>query len=119
MERLSHGMCDIKMFRFNDILKEGYWPKLRLHTGDEMPVRSNNVKLLTKHNMKEKLMIEDLEGIIREGILKGKIELVSVHSCFSIDATFFERVSKMYNIFSAMVPPLILRRVRISNTWLA
>lgn len=78
LERLAHGMCDVKMFMFHDVLKTGYWPKLRLHTGDEMPVRSNNVKVVTKNNIKETVMIEDLEGIIREGILKGKIELVSV-----------------------------------------
>ncbi|KAJ2950855.1 hypothetical protein O0L34_g5213 [Tuta absoluta] len=75
LERLAHGMCDIKMLMFNDRVKEGYWPKLRLHNGEEMPMRSKNTKILTKDTIKMKLMIEDIERIIREGIIKGKIEL--------------------------------------------
>ncbi|XP_049872716.1 basic juvenile hormone-suppressible protein 1-like [Pectinophora gossypiella] len=75
LERLARGMCDIKMLEMHETLKEGYWPKLRLHNGWEMPVRSNRVKILTKHNVKVKLLIEDLERFIREGIIKGKIEL--------------------------------------------
>lgn len=80
LERLAHGMCDIKMLMLNEPLKTGYWPRLRLHNGWEMPARSNNVKFLTQDNIKTKILLEDLEKMIREGILKGKIELVSHNS---------------------------------------
>uniref|UniRef100_A0A2A4JMW0 Methionine-rich storage protein n=1 Tax=Heliothis virescens TaxID=7102 RepID=A0A2A4JMW0_HELVI len=74
LERLSHEMCDIKAMMWNEPLKTGYWPKIRLHTGDEMPVRSNNMIVLTKENVKYKRMLDDVERIIRDGILTGKIE---------------------------------------------
>ncbi|KPJ03733.1 Basic juvenile hormone-suppressible protein 1 [Papilio xuthus] len=73
LERLSHGLCDIKMIMWNDVLKNGYWPKIRLHTGDEMPVRHNYVQLVTKENLKDKILLDDIEKIIREGILTGQI----------------------------------------------
>lgn len=78
LERLSHGMCDIKMLMWNEPLKTGYWPKIRMHNGEEMPVRRNYVNLVTKDNVKYKLLIDDLEKMLREGILKGKLELVSI-----------------------------------------
>ncbi|CAG4928700.1 unnamed protein product [Colias eurytheme] len=74
LERLSNNMCDITMVKFDDVDNHGYWPKIRLHTGDEMPVRPNNVKLVHKYNVKERLYVEDIERIIREGIVSGKIE---------------------------------------------
>ncbi|PCC98962.1 hypothetical protein CO192_12965, partial [Halopseudomonas pelagia] len=58
---------------WNDVLKTGYWPKIRLHTGDEMPVRHNYVQLVTKENLKDKILLDDIEKIIREGILTGQI----------------------------------------------
>lgn len=79
LERLSHEMCDIKPIMWNEPLKTGYWPKIRLHTGDEMPVRSNNMILVTKENLKWKRMLDDVERKLRDGILNGKIERVSVH----------------------------------------
>ncbi|XP_063826533.1 basic juvenile hormone-suppressible protein 1-like [Ostrinia nubilalis] len=75
LERLGRGMCDIRMLMWNEPLKEGYWPKIRMHNGESMPVRQNHKLLLTKYNVKEKILLEDIETIIREGILKGKIEL--------------------------------------------
>nr|CAB55604.1 methionine-rich storage protein [Spodoptera litura] len=74
LERLSHEMCDIKPIMWNEPLKTGYWPKIRLHTGDEMPVRSNNMILVTKENLKWKRMLDDVERKLRDGILNGKIE---------------------------------------------
>ncbi|CAH2046689.1 unnamed protein product, partial [Iphiclides podalirius] len=73
LERLSNGMCDIKMLMWNDEVQNGYWPKIRLHNGEEMPVRQNNVKLITKENLKDKILLDDIEKIIREGILTGQI----------------------------------------------
>ncbi|XP_045769520.1 basic juvenile hormone-suppressible protein 1-like [Maniola jurtina] len=73
LERLSHGMCDIKMIMWNEPLKTGYWPKIRLHNGEEMPVRSNNVLLLNKENLKLKLAADDIERYIRDGIINGRI----------------------------------------------
>lgn len=87
LERLGRGMCDIKMLMLNEPLKTGYWPKLRLHNGWEMPVRSNYVKLVTKHNIREKIALEDFESMIREGIMKGKIELVSYSTKFLMCST--------------------------------
>lgn len=77
LERLSHSMCDIKPLMLDEPLKVGYWPKIRLHTGDEMPVRHNNVILLNHNNIKYKRQLEDVERFIRDGILTGKVELVS------------------------------------------
>lgn len=77
IERLAHKMCDITPINFNEPLMTGYWPKIRLHTGDEMPVRSNNVLLVNKYNRKEKMYIDDIEKIIRESITKGRFERVS------------------------------------------
>nr|ABX55887.1 methionine-rich storage protein [Spodoptera exigua] len=74
LERLSHEMCDIKPIMWNEPLKTGYWPKIRLHTGDEMPVRSNNMILVTKGNLKWKRMLDDVERKLRDEILNGKIE---------------------------------------------
>ncbi|XP_026488666.1 basic juvenile hormone-suppressible protein 1-like [Vanessa tameamea] len=74
LERLAHDMCDIKMLNWNEPLVTGYWPKIRLHTGDEMPVRRNNILLVNKYNLKEKLFVDDIENIIRNGIFKGRIE---------------------------------------------
>ncbi|XP_026736126.1 basic juvenile hormone-suppressible protein 1 [Trichoplusia ni] len=74
LERLSHEMCDIKSIMWNEPLKTGYWPKIRLHTGDEMPVRSNNKIIVTKENVKVKRMLDDVERMLRDGILTGKIE---------------------------------------------
>lgn len=78
LERLSHKMCDIKVLDWHKPMMTGYWPKIRLHTGDEMPVRSNNVLLINENNIKYKLRFDDFERIIREGIIKGRIEFVSV-----------------------------------------
>lgn len=80
MERLSHGMCDIKMIDWNEPLKTGYWPKIRLHTGDEMPVRRNNVLLVHKNNLKYKQYVDDIERYIREGIINGHVTRVSSNS---------------------------------------
>nr|AAB86647.1 very methionine rich hexamerin precursor [Hyalophora cecropia] len=74
MERLSHKMCDIKMFMWNEPVKDGYWPKIRLPNGDEMPVRQNNFVPVTSENLKLKMLLDDVEQMIREGILTGKIE---------------------------------------------
>ncbi|XP_034829267.1 basic juvenile hormone-suppressible protein 1-like [Maniola hyperantus] len=73
LERLSHGMCDINELKWDEPLKTGYWPKIRLPTGDEMPVRRNNVLLVNKHNLKYKLIVDDLERYIRDGIMHGRI----------------------------------------------
>ncbi|CAG9562296.1 unnamed protein product [Danaus chrysippus] len=75
LERLAHNMCDIKMIMWNEPLKTGYWPKIRLHTGDEMPVRSNYVELVHKDNLKEKLYVDDVERLIRMAIVTGKYEM--------------------------------------------
>ncbi|KAL0830261.1 hypothetical protein ABMA28_002467 [Loxostege sticticalis] len=75
LERLGHKMCDIKMLMWNEPLKDGYWPKIRMHNGEHMPVRQNHKLLITKDNVKDKILVDDIERIIREGILKGKIEL--------------------------------------------
>ncbi|XP_050678623.1 basic juvenile hormone-suppressible protein 1-like [Leptidea sinapis] len=74
LERLSHNMCNIDMIKLDDTENHGYWPKIRLHTGDEMPVRPNNVKIVNKHNLKDKMIIDDVESMIREAIVKGKFE---------------------------------------------
>ncbi|KAA1418091.1 hypothetical protein F0U47_20490, partial [Nocardioides antri] len=37
LERLSHKMCDVKPMMWNEPLETGYWPKIRLPSGDEMP----------------------------------------------------------------------------------
>ncbi|CAH2233649.1 basic juvenile hormone-suppressible protein 1-like [Pararge aegeria] len=73
LERLSHGMCDIKMIMWDKPLKTGYWPKIRLHTGEEMPVRRNYVSLINKDNLKYKLYVDDVERYIREGIMNGRV----------------------------------------------
>jgi hypothetical protein len=91
LERLSKKMCDITPLRFDKPLKTGYWPKIRMHNGEEMPCRRNNVFLINKHNVKDKFLIEDIEKIIREGILKGKIELVSNKSLFK-----FNKIKRQY-----------------------
>ncbi|XP_041979765.1 basic juvenile hormone-suppressible protein 1-like [Aricia agestis] len=74
LERLSHKMCDLKMLDLNRPLKTGYWPKILLPNGEHMPVRRNNVMLVNDFNMKQKLVVDDIERIIREGILNGRIE---------------------------------------------
>ncbi|NP_001106747.2 sex-specific storage-protein 1 precursor [Bombyx mori] len=74
LERLSHKMCDVKPMMWNEPLETGYWPKIRLPSGDEMPVRQNNMVVATKDNLKMKQMMDDVEMMIREGILTGKIE---------------------------------------------
>ncbi|XP_052741115.1 basic juvenile hormone-suppressible protein 1-like [Bicyclus anynana] len=73
LERLSHNMCDIKMITWDKTMSTGYWPKIRLHTGDEMPVRRNNVYLVNKYNMKYKMYVDDVERYIRDGITNGRI----------------------------------------------
>ncbi|XP_068617306.1 basic juvenile hormone-suppressible protein 1-like [Battus philenor] len=73
LERLTHGMCDIKMIKWDDVVKNGYWPKIRLHTGDEMPVRQNDVKLINKNNYNDYVLLEDIGKVLREGILTGQI----------------------------------------------
>ncbi|CAK1585075.1 unnamed protein product [Parnassius mnemosyne] len=73
LERLARGMCDIKMLMWNDVQENGYWPKIRLPTGDEMPVRQNNVKLITQNNLDDRILLDNIEKIIREGILTGQI----------------------------------------------
>lgn len=78
LERLSHKMCDVPMINFHEPLENGYWPKIRLHTGDEMPVRRNNVILLNKYNTREMQYIDDIERVIRDSILKGRFERVSI-----------------------------------------
>lgn len=78
LERLGHEMCDIKPMMWNEPLKTGYWPKIRLHTGHHMPVRSNNMIVLTDENLKVKLMLDDMERMLRDGIWNGKIERVSI-----------------------------------------
>ncbi|XP_075975560.1 basic juvenile hormone-suppressible protein 1-like [Anticarsia gemmatalis] len=74
LERLGRGMCDIKAIVWDKTLKTGYWPKIRLHTGYEMPVRGNNMVLVTKDNIKVKNMLDDIERMLRNGIWTGKIE---------------------------------------------
>ncbi|XP_059045621.1 sex-specific storage-protein 1-like [Achroia grisella] len=73
LERLSHMMCDIQPLNLDGTLEEGYWPKILLPTGDEMPVRHNNLEIVNENNIKYKLLIEDNERIIRDGIKKGYI----------------------------------------------
>lgn len=77
LERLAHKMCDVKPLMLNEPLKTGYWPKIRLHNGEEMPVRQNNMVILTEDNIKYKYMLDDVERMLRDGIMTGKIELVS------------------------------------------
>ncbi|XP_063362935.1 basic juvenile hormone-suppressible protein 1-like [Cydia amplana] len=74
LERLSQGMCDIKMIKWDEKIKGGYWPKLRMHNGYDMPARSGNVMLLNDDNLKVKLVCDDVEKIIRQAILTGKME---------------------------------------------
>ncbi|CAF4849210.1 unnamed protein product [Pieris macdunnoughi] len=74
LERLTNKMCNIDMIKFDDEHNVGYWPKIRLHTGDEMPVRPNNVKLVNKYNLKDRMYVDDIERMIRDGITTGKIE---------------------------------------------
>ncbi|XP_061713967.1 basic juvenile hormone-suppressible protein 1-like [Cydia pomonella] len=74
LERLSHGMCDIKMIKWDEKIEGGYWPKLRLHNGFEMPARVGNVEVLNEDNLRLKLVCDDVEKIIRQAILTGKME---------------------------------------------
>ncbi|XP_072932421.1 basic juvenile hormone-suppressible protein 1-like [Epargyreus clarus] len=74
LERLTHSMCDVKMIMWNDPLTVGYWPKIRFHNGYEMPVRQNNVNFMNIVNVKDKMLVDDIEQIIRQGILTGRIE---------------------------------------------
>ncbi|CAH2085085.1 unnamed protein product [Euphydryas editha] len=74
LERLAHNMCDVKVLTWNEPMTTGYWPKIRLHTGEEMPVRSNNVWLVNENNIKYKINFDDFERIIREGIINGRME---------------------------------------------
>ncbi|CAB3254226.1 unnamed protein product [Arctia plantaginis] len=74
LERLTHEMCDIKTIMWHEPLKTGYWPKILLHNGEHMPVRSNNMVLLTDKNVKVKRMLDDVERMLRDGIMTGKIE---------------------------------------------
>ncbi|CAH0753108.1 unnamed protein product [Diatraea saccharalis] len=75
LERLSKNMCDIKPLMWNEPLTTGYWPKLRMHNGEEMPMRRNNVVLVTKDNVGDKVLVDDMEKIVREGIITGQIAL--------------------------------------------
>ncbi|XP_047990431.1 basic juvenile hormone-suppressible protein 1-like [Leguminivora glycinivorella] len=74
LERLSHGMCDIKMIKWDETIKGGYWPKIRMHNGYEMPARVGNMKVLNEDNLRLKLVCDDVEKIIRQAILTGKME---------------------------------------------
>lgn len=77
LERLSHEMCDIKSLKLRGVLETGYWPKLRLSNGEDMPVRSNNKVLVTDENINIKRVIDDMEQLIRTAILTGRFEMVS------------------------------------------
>nr|AAK71137.1 hexamerin storage protein PinSP2 [Plodia interpunctella] len=75
LERLGWMMCDVKPLLFDKCIKKGVWPKIMLHTGDEMPVRMNNVDIMTDENAKIKLMIDDIDMMIRHAIMTGHITL--------------------------------------------
>nr|8CAN_A Chain A, basic juvenile hormone-suppressible protein 1 [Galleria mellonella]8CAN_B Chain B, basic juvenile hormone-suppressible protein 1 [Galleria mellonella]8CAN_C Chain C, basic juvenile hormone-suppressible protein 1 [Galleria mellonella]8CAN_D Chain D, basic juvenile hormone-suppressible protein 1 [Galleria mellonella]8CAN_E Chain E, basic juvenile hormone-suppressible protein 1 [Galleria mellonella]8CAN_F Chain F, basic juvenile hormone-suppressible protein 1 [Galleria mellonella] len=75
LERLSHHMCDLKPLDLDGTLDEGYWPKILLHTGDEMPVRYNKMKLTNENNIKYRLLLEDNKRLIRDGIKKGHMAM--------------------------------------------
>ncbi|CAH0399633.1 unnamed protein product [Chilo suppressalis] len=75
LELLSKNMCDIKPLVWNEPLATGYWPKIRMHNGEEMPMRRNNVAVVTENNVKDKILIDDIESVIREAILKGRVHL--------------------------------------------
>lgn len=77
LERLSHEMCDIKPFIMKGYLETGYWPKLRMSNGEEMPVRSNDKLIVTDDNIRIKRVIDDMERLIRMAILTGRYEMVS------------------------------------------
>lgn len=77
LERLSHGMCDIKPIKWDEQIKTGFWPKIRMHNGEEMPVRQGNTVLLTEDNLKYKLVFDDFEKMTRIAILTGRMERVS------------------------------------------
>ncbi|KAG7298914.1 hypothetical protein JYU34_017373 [Plutella xylostella] len=75
LERLSHEMCNIKPLMLSKTLKTGYWPKIRLTNGEEMPVRMNHKVLLTEDKVDIKRRIDDIERMIRDAILTGKLEM--------------------------------------------
>lgn len=107
LERLGHGMCDIPMINFKKTLNNGYWPKIRLHTGDEMPVRSNNVQLINKYNFIEKTYIDDIETIIRDSINKGRYERVSRFTYFEFDI-FFRFLLFWYKVYFIFYPVYLI-----------
>ncbi|XP_063534821.1 basic juvenile hormone-suppressible protein 1-like [Cydia strobilella] len=75
LERLSHGMPDIRPISWDETLKTGYWPKIRLHTGDEMPARSNDTTIVHEYTAKMKEAVEDFERLRRLAVIKGQYEL--------------------------------------------
>ncbi|XP_063362934.1 sex-specific storage-protein 1-like [Cydia amplana] len=75
LERLSHGMRDIQPISWDETLKTGCWPKIRLHTGDEMPARSNDTKIVHEYTEKTKEAIEDFEKLLHLAVIKGQYEL--------------------------------------------
>lgn len=77
MERLSHNMCDIKPIMWSKTLKTGYWPKIRMHNGEEMPMRSNEMNLVTEDNLNLKLVLDDFERLLREAVFTGRFIMVS------------------------------------------
>ncbi|XP_047990432.1 basic juvenile hormone-suppressible protein 1-like [Leguminivora glycinivorella] len=75
LERLSHGMRDIQPICWDEPLKTGYWPKIQLHTGVEMPTRSNDTKIVHEYTVKTKEAVEDFEKLLRLAVIKGQYEL--------------------------------------------
>lgn len=77
LERLTNNMCDIKSFMWQKPIKTGYWPKLMLHTGDDLPMRQNNVDVVTSEKMELIRFIEDCENMLRDLIITGQKQSVS------------------------------------------
>nr|AAC35429.1 diapause associated protein 2 [Choristoneura fumiferana] len=74
LERLSHGMCDIKPIKWDEKIKTGFWPKIRMHNGEEMPARQGNTILLNETNLKYKLVFDDFEKMTRHGYPHRRME---------------------------------------------
>nr|XP_013189506.1 unnamed protein product [Amyelois transitella] len=75
LERLTWGMCDVKPLNWEKPIKEGVWPKIMLHTGDEMPVRMNNVDFNNEENIRIRHVVDDIDHMIRHAILTGRLTM--------------------------------------------
>ncbi|KAJ0174683.1 hypothetical protein K1T71_009791 [Dendrolimus kikuchii] len=75
LERLSNGLGAINDLSWYKPVGKGFWPWMKLHNGVEIPVRYNNYVIAQNGNMDVINLVEVYEGIIKEAIIKGYVEI--------------------------------------------